>query len=60
MSLEAKRRRQVELQKITAALQRMEEGEYGYCLRCGEEIAVKRLELDPGAPLCIACASESE
>ena len=58
MSLEIKRRRQLELQKISTALQRMEEGNYGYCVKCGEAIAIKRLELDPAAPLCIACASE--
>lgn len=60
MSQEVKRRRQVELGKISAALGRMDEGDYGYCVRCGEEIALKRLELDPAAPLCISCASEAE
>ena len=60
MSLEVKRRRQIELGKISATLGRMDEGDYGYCMKCGEEIAVKRLELDPAAPLCITCASESE
>jgi DnaK suppressor protein len=60
MSLEAKRRRQIELQKITAALRRIEHNEYGECMRCGESIAIKRLELDPAASLCITCASEAE
>ena len=60
MSLEAKRRRQAELQRIAGALRRIEDGEYGDCLRCGEPIAEKRLELDPAAPLCITCASEAE
>ena len=60
MSLETKRRRQVELQRIAGALRRIEDGEYGECLRCGEPIAEKRLELDPAAPLCVACASEAE
>lgn len=60
MSLELKRRRQIGLQRIAAALGRMEEGEYGDCVRCGEAIAVKRLELDPATPLCITCASETD
>ena len=57
MSLEAERRRQLELRRIASALQRLEEGEYGYCVRCGGRIALKRLELDPAVPTCIACAS---
>ena len=57
MALETSRRRGVELRRIAAALARIDEGEYGYCLECAEEIAVRRLELAPAAPLCIACAS---
>ena len=55
MAQETGRRRKVELQRIDAALQRIDEGEYGYCIHCGEEIAPKRLEVDPSAPLCIKC-----
>ncbi|MCH8167338.1 MAG: TraR/DksA family transcriptional regulator [Proteobacteria bacterium] len=57
MALETSRRRAVELRRIAAALARIDEGDYGACLECGEEIAVRRLELAPAAPLCIACAS---
>jgi len=57
MALETSRRRGAELRRIAAALVRMEAGEYGYCVECGEEIATRRLELDPAAPLCIDCAS---
>ena len=57
MALETSRRRAVELRRIAAALARIDEGDYGACLECGEEIAVRRLELTPAAPLCIACAS---
>lgn len=57
MSLETDRRRQVELRRIEGALARIEEGEFGYCVQCGEPIARKRLELDPTSPTCIACAS---
>jgi DnaK suppressor protein len=60
MSRERDRRRQIELQKIAAALRRIEAGDYGDCVRCGEEIAIRRLALDPAAPLCIDCASKSD
>lgn len=56
MSLETKRRREQELVRISQALKRMELGEYGECLKCGEEIAIGRLEVDPAATLCINCA----
>ena len=49
-------RRMGELKKIEAALTRIEDGEFGYCIECGEDIARKRLEIDLTATLCIACA----
>ena len=60
MSKEQGRRRALELQKISAALRRIEAGDYGYCLDCGEPIAIQRLTLDPAATLCIRCASARE
>jgi DnaK suppressor protein len=60
MSQERDRRRQIELQKIAAALRRIEAGGYGDCVRCGEAIAIRRLEFDPAAPLCIDCAGKSD
>jgi DnaK suppressor protein len=39
--------------KIDAALQRIEDGTYGYCEETGEEIGIKRLEARPIATLCI-------
>ena len=56
MSQEAGRRREQELARISMALKRLELGEYGECLNCGEDIAVGRLEIDPAATLCIRCA----
>jgi DnaK suppressor protein len=56
MALETEQRRKNELVKIDSALIRMDEDEYGYCLGCGEEIAPKRLELDPAVAMCIDCA----
>ncbi len=60
MSLEMKRRRQLELRQIATALQRIESGDFGYCLSCDEVIAARRLEINPAAALCINCAEKSE
>lgn len=57
MALETERRRGVEIRRIDAALTRIEDGEFGYCAVCGEAIGPQRLDHDPTAPSCIACAS---
>ena len=54
------RRRELMLRKTTAALARIENGDYGFCQSCEEPINPKRLEFDPTATLCIACASKAE
>ena len=48
------------LSKIDAALEKIEEGEYGACISCGEDIGAKRLKARPVAELCIDCKSEQE
>jgi DnaK suppressor protein len=51
------------LQKIDDALRRLEEGTYGTCAECGNEISEARLRALPFADLCISCqemAEESE
>jgi DnaK suppressor protein len=53
-------RREATLRRIAAALKRVDEGDYGVCLECGEPINQKRLEFDPTALLCIDCASRAE
>jgi DnaK suppressor protein len=60
MSQERMRLRDVELRKIAGALRRIETGDYGYCVSCGEPVARKRIEFDPAAALCIACANKEE
>jgi DnaK suppressor protein len=60
MALEQERRRGIEIQRINAALARITDGEYGFCLKCGESILSKRLEFDPSTPLCVDCASGQE
>lgn len=52
-------RRQHDLIRIETALRLLEAGDYGYCENCGEEIAEKRLEVDPLAVRCTPCAGKS-
>lgn len=49
-------RRRLKLQAIDAALDRLQEEEFGYCIKCGDEIALKRLELDPTVATCSGCS----
>lgn len=60
MSAEAQRRRRARLSEVRAALERLDAGEYGACLSCGEAIVAGRLAIDPAATLCLACASQAE
>lgn len=50
-------RRKLALLKIESALKRTQSDEYGYCLKCGEEIAEKRLKFDPATLHCTDCAN---
>jgi RNA polymerase-binding transcription factor DksA len=49
-----------EIASVKRALARIEDGIYGECVRCGEEIAEARLEARPEAALCIDCARAAE
>lgn len=51
-----KERAERQLKMIEAALVRIEKGEYGECMECGEPINPKRLEIDPTCLYCIDCA----
>lgn len=53
-------REYLKLRRIDAALDRIEEGTYGHCEECDEEIGLKRLENQPWAELCIQHAEEKE
>lgn len=59
MALETDRRRSIELTRIDSALRRLDAGDYGTCVRCGEEITPERLTTDPAATVCIDCAASS-
>ncbi|MEQ8228094.1 MAG: TraR/DksA family transcriptional regulator [Rhodospirillales bacterium] len=49
-------RRRSEKMRAQAALDRMDAGDFGYCVSCGEEIPAKRLDHDPTVPTCVDCA----
>jgi DnaK suppressor protein len=53
-ALEARRRGR--LQMIEAALRRLDDGDYGYCVECGDKIPVGRLSIDPTITRCVDCA----
>ncbi len=60
MSQEGNRRREVEMRKIASALARIADDEYGFCIECGQQIPVGRLQADPSAAMCVQCASIQE
>src|ERR1700722_17252014 len=43
------------LRNVRAALARMDEGTFGVCMHCEEDISIKRLNAVPWAPYCIQC-----
>jgi RNA polymerase-binding protein DksA len=48
------------LAAIDAALKRIDEGTYGTCVNCGNQIRYERLEATPWAALCIDCKRKAE
>ncbi len=48
------------LDQIEAAIERVEDGSYGRCETCGEQIPKSRLEAMPYAARCVRCASQEE
>lgn len=53
-------RRQAQLTALKQALIRLDAGEYGFCLRCGEPINPARLASNLATTLCIECATADE
>ncbi|MXW86573.1 MAG: TraR/DksA family transcriptional regulator [Boseongicola sp. SB0667_bin_21] len=51
------RRRATRRAKIDAALRRIDEDEFGFCQKCGDDIAQARLDIDATALTCVACAT---
>ena len=54
-AMEALDRESLRQREITAALERIDNGSFGICLNCEEEIAAKRLAAVPWTALCITC-----
>ena len=48
------------LRYLEHAMKAMDRGDYGECVRCGEDINAKRLEAVPWATTCIRCQQETE
>src|SRR6516225_10625692 len=53
-------REKVFLDKIEKALRKIEDGSFGTCEECSEEISIKRLEARPETTLCIRCKEDQE
>lgn len=49
-----------EVAQVDAALQRLDSGNYGICVECGEPIARQRLLVQPAAPRCVPCQEGQE
>lgn len=49
---------QLEVRQIEAALTRVSEGEYGYCVDCGDKVSEERLDILPQTPFCRTCAAK--
>lgn len=60
MNIRLRDRERTLLKKIDKALKKIEDGIYGVCESCGEEISAKRLEARPVTDLCIRCKEEQE
>jgi len=48
------------MDKVDEALIRIDDGSYGICAGCGEDIAIKRLQARPVAKYCIDCKTRQE
>ena len=48
------------IKKIQKAIQRIDDGDFGICHACGEDISVPRLKARPVTTLCISCKSKQE
>lgn len=60
MALESGRQRENLLARLERALKLTDEGSYGTCPRCEEDIGEKRLSALPDAVFCISCAEALE
>lgn len=60
MRMRLRNREILYIKKVDEALARIEEGNFGECDECGEDIELRRLEARPTATLCVGCKEEQE
>lgn len=60
MRMRLRNREMLYIKKVDEALKRIEEGCFGDCDECGEDIELRRLEARPTATLCVSCKEEQE
>ena len=53
-------REQGELKSVAEALERLDKGDYGLCVECGDAIGPERLAVLPEAALCVGCQDMAE
>jgi DnaK suppressor protein len=60
MRMRLRNRETLYIKKLEEALARIEEGTFGDCESCGEDIELRRLEARPTATLCVSCKEDQE
>lgn len=60
IALSLRRRMRDRRLEVELALKRLEEGSYGVCDECGDDIGLARLMANPSATLCVHCQAERE
>lgn len=60
LSLRLRGRERTLMKKIDLALERIDNEEFGECVVCGDDIALKRLRARPVTTMCINCKQEQE
>jgi DnaK suppressor protein len=60
MRMRLRNRETLYIKKLEEALARIEEGTFGDCENCGEDIELRRLEARPTATLCVSCKEDQE
>lgn len=60
MRMRLRNRESLYIRKVEEALARIEEGTFGECSECGEDIELRRLEARPTATLCVGCKEDQE
>ena len=60
MELRTRDRERKLIKKIESSIKHLDDGDYGFCENCGEEIGIRRLEARPTAEMCIDCKTLDE